>query len=87
MPQPESQSTGWLRKGRCCCKVAGVAQMPGRPLAQCAMLLQILRAIDSLQLTANHSVATPVNWQHGDKCMVVPTLSDDDANKKVSVIP
>ena len=62
-------------------------QMPGRPLPECAMLLQILRAIDSLQLTANHSVATPVNWQHGDKCMVVPTLSDDDANKKVSVIP
>ena len=51
------------------------------------MLPQILRAIDSLQLTANHSVATPVNWQHGDKCMVVPTLSDDDANKKVSTIP
>eukprot|EP00891_Asterochloris_glomerata_P006702 jgi/Astpho2/6702/Aster-05054 len=44
--------------------------------------VEILRAIDSLQLTANHSVATPVNWQHGDKCMVVPTLSDDDANKK-----
>ena len=51
------------------------------------MLLQILRAIDSLQLTVNHSVATPVNWQHGDKCMVVPTLSDDDANKKVSMTP
>ena len=61
--------------------------MSGRPPAESALLLQILRAIDSLQLTANHSVATPVNWQHGDKCMVVPTLSDDDANKKVSMTP
>ncbi len=45
-------------------------------------LLQVLRVIDSLQLTANHSVATPVDWKHGDKCMVVPSLSDDQANAK-----
>lgn len=45
--------------------------------------LQILRVIDSLQLTANHSVATPVNWNHGDKVMVVPTLSDEQATQKV----
>jgi alkyl hydroperoxide reductase subunit AhpC len=44
---------------------------------------QILRVIDSLQLTAKHSVATPVNWQHGDKVMVVPTLSDEQATAKV----
>ena len=48
------------------------------------MTVQILRVIDSLQLTANHSVATPVNWKHGDKVMVVPTLSDEQANAKVS---
>jgi hypothetical protein len=47
------------------------------------MCAQILRVIDSLQLTANHSVATPVNWQHGDKVMVVPTLSDEQATAKV----
>lgn len=46
--------------------------------------LQILRVIDSLQLTANHSVATPVNWNHGDKVMVVPTISDEQATQKVS---
>lgn len=47
------------------------------------MTVQILRVIDSLQLTANHSVATPVNWNHGDKVMVVPTLSDEQATAKV----
>ena len=43
---------------------------------------EILRAIDSLQLTAKHSVATPVNWQQGQDCIIVPSLSDDDAKKK-----
>ena len=40
---------------------------------------EILRALDSIQLTADHKVATPVDWQHGDDCIIVPALSDDDA--------
>jgi thioredoxin-dependent peroxiredoxin len=43
---------------------------------------EILRVVDSLQLTANHSVATPVNWKDGDDVIVVPSLSDADAEKK-----
>jgi thioredoxin-dependent peroxiredoxin len=43
---------------------------------------EILRVIDSLQLTSSFSVATPANWNYGEECIVVPTLSDDDANKK-----
>ncbi len=43
---------------------------------------EILRAIDSLQLTARHQVATPVNWQRGDDCIIVPALSDADAKAK-----
>jgi alkyl hydroperoxide reductase subunit AhpC len=43
---------------------------------------EILRVIDSLQLTAKHSVATPVNWKHGDDVIIVPALSDEDAKKK-----
>ncbi|MFN8599512.1 MAG: peroxiredoxin [Candidatus Binatia bacterium] len=43
---------------------------------------EILRAIDSLQLTSKHSVATPVNWKQGDDCIIVPALSDEDAKKK-----
>ena len=43
---------------------------------------EILRAIDSLQLTATHSVATPVNWKDGEDVIIVPALSDEDAKKK-----
>ena len=43
---------------------------------------ELLRVIDSLQLTANYSVATPVNWKDGDDCIIVPSLSDEDAKAK-----
>ena len=40
---------------------------------------EILRVIDSLQLTADHKVATPANWTDGDDVIIVPAVSDDDA--------
>lgn len=43
---------------------------------------EILRVIDSLQLTAYHSVATPVNWNNGEDVVILPTLSDEEAEKK-----
>ncbi len=43
---------------------------------------EVLRVIDSLQLTAQYSVATPVNWKDGDDCIIVPSLSDEDAKAK-----
>ena len=43
---------------------------------------EILRVLDSMQLTAKHQVATPVNWKHGDDVIIVPSVSDDDARKK-----
>lgn len=43
---------------------------------------EILRVIDSLQLTANHSVATPVDWKHGDDCVVVPAIKTEDIPAK-----
>ncbi|AXY68030.2 MULTISPECIES: peroxiredoxin [Thermosynechococcus] len=43
---------------------------------------EILRVIDSLQLTDNYSVATPVNWQEGQDCVIVPSLSDEEAKQK-----
>ncbi len=43
---------------------------------------EILRVVDSLQLTAKHSVATPVDWKQGDDVIIVPSLSDDAAKEK-----
>ncbi|MBK9152746.1 MAG: peroxiredoxin [Chloracidobacterium sp.] len=43
---------------------------------------EVLRVIDSLQLTASYSVATPVNWKDGDDCIILTTVSNDDAKEK-----
>ena len=43
---------------------------------------EILRVIDSLQLTDHHSVATPVNWKHGEDCVIVPSLTDPKVLKE-----
>lgn len=43
---------------------------------------EILRVIDALQLTDNYSVATPVNWQDGDDCVVVPSIPTEEAKQK-----
>lgn len=42
---------------------------------------EILRVIDSMQLTAQHKVATPVNWQEGDDVIIVPAVSNEEAEK------
>ncbi|MCG5234649.1 peroxiredoxin [Xanthobacter oligotrophicus] len=43
---------------------------------------EILRVVDSLQLTAKHSVATPVNWKHGEDVIIVPSITDEAAKEK-----
>ncbi len=43
---------------------------------------EVLRLLDSCQLTAQHNVATPVNWNNGEDCIIPPTVSDDDAKAK-----
>ena len=43
---------------------------------------EVLRVVDSLQLTANHSVATPADWKHGEDVIVVTAVSTEDAIKK-----
>ena len=42
---------------------------------------EVLRVIDSLQLTAKHKVATPVNWRQGDDVIIAGSVSDEDARK------
>lgn len=44
--------------------------------------IEVLRVIDSLQLTANYSVATPADWKPGEDVIVVPAVSTEDAEKK-----
>ena len=43
---------------------------------------ELLRVIDSLQLTANYSVATPANWQDGEDCIITPAVSNEQAKEK-----
>jgi alkyl hydroperoxide reductase subunit AhpC len=40
---------------------------------------EVLRLLDSIQLTAEHKVATPVNWKQGEDCIIVPSVSDEEA--------
>ena len=42
---------------------------------------EILRVIDSLQLTANHKLATPADWKHGEDCIISPSVSNEEADK------
>ena len=43
---------------------------------------EILRVLDSMQLTTRHKVATPVNWKNGDDVIIVPAVSDEEAKQK-----
>jgi alkyl hydroperoxide reductase subunit AhpC len=43
---------------------------------------EVLRVIDSMQLTSAHAVATPVNWKQGEDVIIVPSVSDEAAKEK-----
>ena len=49
------------------------------PLTTGRNFVEVLRVSDSMQLTAKHRVATPVNWTQGDDVIIVPSVSDDEA--------
>ena len=48
-------------------------------------IAELLRVIDSLQLTANYSVATPANWKDGEDCIITPAVSNEQAEEKRSI--
>jgi len=52
------------------------------PMSTGRNFAEILRLVDSCQLTANEQVATPANWQQGDDVIISPAVSDDEAAKK-----
>jgi alkyl hydroperoxide reductase subunit AhpC len=45
---------------------------------------EVLRVLDSMQLTTAHKVATPVNWKNGDEVIISPSVSDEEAKQKYS---
>ena len=52
------------------------------PMATGRNFDEVLRVIDSLQLTANYNVATPANWKDGDDCIIVTSVTDEQAKEK-----
>lgn len=60
----------------------GIKLMISYPMSTGRNFDEILRAIDSLQLTANHQVATPVNWKQGEHVIILPAVSDEAAKEK-----
>ena len=51
------------------------------PMATGRNFMELLRAIDSMQLTAKHKVATPADWNKGEEVIIVPAVKDDEAKK------
>ena len=60
----------------------GIKLMMTYPMTTGRNFDEILRALDSIQLTAEHTVATPVNWQSGEDVIIPPAVSDDAAKEK-----
>lgn len=52
------------------------------PMSSGRNLAEILRLLDSIQLTAKHPVATPVNWKPGGECIIAPSLANEQAKEK-----
>ena len=52
------------------------------PMSTGRNFIEVLRLLDSLQLTATSQVATPANWQQGDDVVILPAVSDEDAKEK-----
>ena len=60
----------------------GIKAMLVYPMSTGRNFDEVLRLVDSVQLTAKHKVATPVNWKNGDDVIILPAVSNEDAKKK-----
>ena len=81
MLHPKADSTFTVRSVFIIDPSKKVRAMITYPASTGRNLDEILRVIDSLQLTDKHKVATPVNWKPGDDVIIVPSLSTDEAKK------
>src|SRR5439155_13365074 len=52
------------------------------PMSPGRNLYEVLRVVDSMQLTAKHKVATPVNWKNGDDVIILPSVTEEEAKQK-----
>ena len=82
MIHPEASATATVRSLFVIGPDKTVKLMITYPASTGRNFVEVLRVIDSLQLTANHSVATPADWKHGEDVIVVPAVSTEDAIKK-----
>lgn len=60
----------------------GIKAVISYPMSTGRNFEEVLRLLDSAQLTANHKVATPVNWKQGEDVIIVPAVSDEEAKAK-----
>jgi len=60
----------------------GIRAMLSYPMSTGRNFDEVLRVVDSVQLTAKHKVATPVNWRDGDDVIILPSVSNDEAKAK-----
>ena len=60
----------------------GIKLMLTYPMSTGRNFDEILRVLDSMQLTAKHQVATPANWKNGDDVIIAPSVSNEEAEKK-----
>ena len=82
MIHPQASATATVRSLFVIGPDKAVKLMITYPASTGRNFVEVLRVIDSLQLTANHSVATPADWKHGEDVIVVPAVSTEDAIKK-----
>ena len=80
MIHPEASATATVRSVFVIDPKGNVRLTLTYPAATGRDFQEILRVIDSLQLTDSHRVATPVNWRPGGDCVVLPTIPDDEAD-------